>query len=144
MTDEWTSEPLSGIVHDEIPVSMDPQVRNLFVAGLLSGRYAQGYNRLRTIEDEFSVLGVLCDIATKVKVCAWDRLESEYFIAPLLIPATGAFLPPVVREWAKIKGSHPSQELPLVWQGAKHPIWRLGDIFHLSFEEIGYLVKAQY
>ncbi len=146
ITDEWASEPLSGIIFpDEMP-TMDPKVRDLFVGALRLGVYAQGYTRLRTIEDEFTALGVLCDLATRVPnpPCAWDRLDDEYFIAPLVIPATGAYLPPPVREWAKISHTHPSQELPLLWQGAKHPIWRLSDIFKVPFGELADLIEAQY
>lgn len=144
LTDEWASEPLTGIVHDEVPVSMDPKVRDLLVAGLLSGRYSQGYDRLRSVDELYTPLGVLCDIAVKLGVCAWDRVDDEWFIAPLNPPATGAFLPPIVREWAKIKGTHPSQELPLRVEGDLHPIWRLSDIFKMPFVDIAGLLKDQY
>ncbi len=142
--DVWASAPLTGIVHGDTSRSMDARVRDLFVAGLRSGRYPQGYDRLRGPDDTYTALGVLCDIATKLKVVAWDRVDGEWFIAPLDVPATGSALPRPVREWAKIKGAHPSEELPLEWRGALHPIWRLSDIYKLSFDEIASLIEAQY
>lgn len=145
-TDEWTSEPLVGIVHGGETPSMDAKVRNVFVAGLRSGRYHQGYDRLRSQDGMFyTPLGVLCDIATLLKRCAWDRVDDEWFIPCALdVPQTGSALPQPVREWAKIKGTHPSQELPLVWRGNQHPIWRLSDIYKLSFDEIASLIEEQY
>jgi hypothetical protein len=144
LVDEWASAPLVGVVHGGTSPSMDPSVRNLLVAGLRSGMYRQGYDRLRSADDTFTPLGVLCDIATRLKRAAWDRIDNEWFIAPLTVPASGGVLPLSVREWAKIKGTHPSQELPLVWRGNQHPIWRLSDIFKLSFDEIASLIEAQY
>lgn len=141
---DWGSAPLVGIVHDEATPSMDPAIRDLLVAALKSSKYPQGYDRLRSIEDEYTALGVLCDLATKLGVCEWDRVEGEYFIAPLIVPATGAFIPQVVRDWAGIKETHPSQELPLMWQGNKHPIWRLTDLFKVPFAEVAELIRYQY
>ena len=141
---EWDSAPLVGIVHDDKTPSMNPRVRDLFVAGLLSGRYKQGYDRLRSADDEFTALGVLCDVATRVKAVAWERFEGEWFIAPLNPPATGAFLPFPVRHWAGIEGTHPSQELPLEWAGNLHPIWRLSDIYKMPFDLIAGMIRMQY
>lgn len=144
MTDEWSSAPLEGIVFDEVPVTMDTQVRDLWVSGLLSGAYEQGYTRLRSQDDQFTALGVLCDIAVRLGICTWDCVDGEYFIAPMQPPATGAYLPLVVRDWAKIRGAHPSQDVPLVVDGVKHPIWRMTDIFKVPFPQVAALIKQQY
>jgi hypothetical protein len=144
LTTEWDSRPLVGIVHGDTSPTMLPKVRDLFVAGLRSGRYPQGFDRLRSADETFTALGVLCDIATKVKEVAWDKIDGEWFIAPLNPPATGAFLPRPVRDWAGITGTHPSQELPLEWGGYMHPIWRLSDIFKMPFDVLADLVRLQY
>lgn len=144
LVDEWASAPLQGVVHGDTVLSMNPRVRDLWIAALRSGRYPQGYDRLRSSDDRYTALGVLCDIATKLKRAAWDRLGTEWFISPLDVPATGSRLPLSVREWAGIKGAHPSQELPL-WVGSSlHPIWRLSDIFQLPFNVIADLIEDQY
>jgi hypothetical protein len=137
--DEWASAPLTGVVHEE-PWTMDTQIKAVWVAALRSGLYKQGFDRLRT-EDTYTPLGVLCDIATKVNVCTWDCVDGEYFIAPMQPPTTGAFLPVIVRDWAGIKGTHPSQEAPLSYEGALHPVWRLSDIFRLDFDTIADLLE---
>lgn len=141
---EWDSDTITGVVHADVERSMDPAVRDLWVGALRTGVYTPGYDRLRSTDDKFTPLGVLCDLAVKVGVCVWDCVDGEYFIAPLLPPATGAFLPQVVRDWAGITGTHPSQELPLLWGGDLHPIWRLSDILHLDHTVIAALIAEQY
>lgn len=144
LVDEWESAPLVGVVHGDTIRTMDPRVRDLWIAGLRSGRYPQGYDRLRSSDDRYTAFGVLCDIATKLKKVAWDRLGDEWFIAPLEVPATGSHLPRPVREWAGIKGAHPAQDVPL-WLGTGlHPMWRLSDIYRLPFNVIADLLADQY
>ena len=145
MLSEWTSTPLSGIVFPDTERKMDPRVRDLFVKALRSGKYPQGYDRLRSIDDTYTALGVLCDLATKVGAASWDRVGDEYFISGSQPPSTGGTLPVQVREWAGIEGTALSQELPLRdLNGDLHPIWRVSDIFKVDFTVIADLIEAQY
>lgn len=142
---EWASTPLTGIVFPNTERRLDSRVKDLFVKALRSGRYPQGYDRLRSIDDTYTPLGVLCDLATKVGVASWDRIDDEYFISGTQPPASGGSLPLQVREWAGIEGTALSQELPLAdMNGDLHPIWRVSDIFKVDFAVIADLIEAQY
>lgn len=145
METEWeTPGPLSwGILFPEAERSMNPKVKALWVAALRSGRYTQGYDRLCT-GSTWTALGVLCEVATLVNVCTWDTKDGEFFIAPGSPPDTGAFLPLVVRDWAEFKGTHPSQECPLMYDGTLNPIWRLSDLLKVDFPTLADLIDAQY
>lgn len=50
---------------------MNPEVKSKWVAALRSGQYKQGQGRLRSPQDGFCCLGVLCDLAVKEKVAEW-------------------------------------------------------------------------
>jgi hypothetical protein len=41
---------------------MNKEIKEKWIAALRSGNYKQGIRRLRTINDEYCCLGVLCDI----------------------------------------------------------------------------------
>lgn len=151
---EWDSAPLAGVIFD-VPSTMDEAVRDLWVAVLRSGVYTQGYDRLRSLEDHFTPLGVLCDLAVRVGVTSWDKLDGEWVLPSMHLPMTGGLIPPAVIEWAGFKGMNPSQLVPLkldgvvhtlvaLDSGVRHPIWRLSDIFCMSFTDIADIIEAQY
>lgn len=50
------------------PVRMDPGVKALWLEALRSGKYEQGNSVLRTGDDKYCCLGVLCDIAAKAGI----------------------------------------------------------------------------
>lgn len=129
-----------GIVHD-VATSMHPEIRDLWVAGLQSNMYQEGRTQLRTKDDRYDALGVLADIAVQLDVAKWDHNEDEdrYHIFGFY---NG--LPNRIREWAGFKGMHPSHDVPLTWDGERHPIWRLTDTFRLGHDVIGDLIAAQY
>lgn len=130
-----------GIVHDDVRPRMSTEVKNLWVAGLRSGMYKEGKGYLRTINDEYDPYGVLCDIAAQLGIVSWDHTkhEDQYHIY-----GVKTYLPVVVREWAELKGMHPSQDVPLRWDNELHPIWRLVDRWNLDHTIIADLIEAQY
>jgi hypothetical protein len=137
---EVESPPRTGVVHTPTAVSMNPSIRDEWCEAMESGQYAQNHKGLlRTSDDLFCPLGVLVDIATKYKVVAWDQVSGYY-----IVNGAENHLPPPVREWAEITGSHPSQDLVLHWGGDFHPIWRLNDHYKMTFDVISHLVRAQY
>lgn len=120
---------------------MRPVVRDIWVSALRTGAYAQGFDSLlRSEDDKFCPLGVLCDLASLVGIVAWDKIDGRWFIPPL---TTSGVSGPVM-DWAGFKGMHPSQLVPLTFGGVKHPIWRLNDTFKLSFDAIADLIEEQY
>lgn len=58
---------------------MNPEIKAKWIEALRSGKYKQGQNRLRSIDNHFCCLGVLCDVmgaahepgATHPRVHTW-------------------------------------------------------------------------
>lgn len=91
---------------DFVDDKMNPEVKAKWLAALRSGKYAQGAGKLRTVNNEYCCLGVLCDVAVK------EGVIPEGVVGPsMLLPVvqelyqygsdmhTG-FLPHEVRQWA--------------------------------------------
>jgi hypothetical protein len=76
---------------------MNPEVKQLWVTALRSGKYKQGYCLLQDDQNRFCCLGVLCDIHSKETGTQWD--EGAYL-------SERAFLPSIVKQWADIKEVH--------------------------------------
>ena len=93
------------MVHGDMVVTMDSDVRDLWVMALRSGTYPQGQFRLRSDEDTYCPLGVLADLAVRLNVVTWEKLDGKWFLAPWV---EGTFLPHKVQEWAGFTGMHSS------------------------------------
>jgi hypothetical protein len=79
---------------------MNPEIKTEWVTALRSGQYKQGVAALRSGEDEFCCLGVLCEIAVKhgvIEPAAGGGDGEDYSYE-----ARTAFLPPVVAGWAEL------------------------------------------
>jgi hypothetical protein len=57
---------------------MKSQIKHQFVSALRSGDYQQGQQRLKNHDEEFCVLGVLCDLAVKAGVVKWEDWGSGF------------------------------------------------------------------
>lgn len=57
-------------------VKMNPEIKAKWVSALRSGEYKQGRGRLRSPQDGFCCLGVLCDLAVKENVAEWRYTAS--------------------------------------------------------------------
>lgn len=138
------AEPISvpsGIVHEDATARMNHEVRDLWVAGLRSGAYKEGRWYLRTTDDEYDPFGVLCDIASQLKIISWDHNKGDSFYH---VYGFSTHVPYPVREWAEFKGMHPSQDVPLMWDHQVHPLWRLVDRYKLDHTVIADLIEMQY
>lgn len=51
---------------------MKKDIKDKWIAALRSGKYEQGQNNLRSVDDKFCCLGVLCDIIDNSK---WETFE---------------------------------------------------------------------
>lgn len=131
----------TGIVHDNVNPRMDTAVRDLWIAGLRSGLYKEGRGALRTLDDLYDPFGVLCDIAAQLGIVSWDHNKHENVYH---IYGYRNHVPYPVREWAGFKGMHPSQDVPLTWEHALHPLWRLVDWHKLDHTIIADLIEMQY
>ncbi len=83
---------------------MDPAIKAKWVAALRSGLYLQGRGELRSANECFCCLGVLCDIKNP---SGWQKFISSREDSPFSFESTHAFdFPPFsVREWAGLNWS---------------------------------------
>lgn len=95
---------------------MNPKIQRDWAAALRSGEYRQGQGTLRSPDDEFCCLGVLCDLAVKagIEVPVSRSNAYDYDLEDVrenegnyLYDDEDNFLPIVVREWAGIGSADP-------------------------------------
>ncbi len=132
--------PKGRVLHD-VPTSMDPFVRDIWVEALRSGAYPQGQYQLRSVAEEFCPLGVLADIAVSMGVTVWEKIDGKWFLPPWV---EGSTLSYPVQEWAGFKGMHSSELVPLEYNGNRQPIWYLSDHWGASFSQLADLIEEQY
>lgn len=86
---------------------MKQLIAKQWVAALRSGKYPQGTNALRTIDDEYCCLGVLCDILDKK--CWTDGVEDATANYVATFGNTDSFdvLPKAVLDITEIQHTNP-------------------------------------
>lgn len=57
---------------------MKPQIKKQWVEALRSGKYKQGRLSLRTSENEYCCLGVLCDLHAQATGGSWELASPNY------------------------------------------------------------------
>jgi hypothetical protein len=75
---------------------MNQQIKEKWVAALRSGDYMQGTHQLRTTDDRYCCLGVLCDINAKETGQGWD-IEADK--APMY-GGSAVAATEIIRDWA--------------------------------------------
>lgn len=114
---------------------MNPEVKAKWVNALLSGEYHQGQEVLRTSNDNFCCLGVLCDLYAKEHNDEWklDKSEECYrFNYKYTLP------PDYVVEWAGLDDDNPHVYL----NGKQITLIALND-GGSSFEEIANVIRKK-
>ena len=92
---------------------MDSTIKEKWLAALRSGKYKQGANALRSRQNKFCCLGVLCDIHRKeTKIGKWGKDFSGKFYFINTKKSTEEFktigiLPKIVMLWAGLKDNNP-------------------------------------
>lgn len=76
---------------------MNKEIKQQWLAALRSGEYEQGQEQLRSMDDKFCCLGVLCDLHAKATGNTWTEQEEDYNFSYEDFPEV---LPSVVQEWA--------------------------------------------
>src|SRR5258708_7031143 len=84
---------------------MDPQVKQLWVEALRSGKYKQGQNRLADDLDHYCCLGVLCEVAISQGLPI-TKSTSEH--GRITYDAEKYNLPMTVVKWAGLQGFDPT------------------------------------
>lgn len=81
---------------------MNPEVKQMWLDALRSGEYKQGRGVLRTPDDEYCCLGVLCDLHSKVtREADWENDEGWNYIQ------FDEEAPFAVMEWAGLDAQDP-------------------------------------
>jgi hypothetical protein len=87
---------------------MNQDIKKKWVEALRSGEYEQGKDQLRSSDDEFCCLGVLCDVAHKEGLGQWHLDDTAYSFATDRDFKTP---PPIVVKWANLTGDNPGVEI---------------------------------
>lgn len=122
---------------------MNQQIKQKWVDALLSGKYKQGMGMLRSRNDKFCCLGVLCDLYVKETGAMWSKKAST---SHYMIGGIDDILPLEVAEWAGCDQSPPVIARYVDKRGKmKEQNQTLGDIndFGVRFTTIATYIKEQ-
>jgi len=86
-------------------MKMNSKIKKLWLKALRSGKYEQGRGQLKTEEDKFCCLGILCDIHSKETKTEWDRAFDGYDEPTYL--GHDDVLPQEVLDWAELDDDNP-------------------------------------
>lgn len=78
---------------------LKPNIKARWLKALRSGKYQQGKGELRSRDNKFCCLGVLCDLYAEDHGIEWDTLPGGFFT---FMDHTG-LLPREVKNWAGFK-----------------------------------------
>lgn len=118
---------------------MKKDVKKRWLKALRSGEYQQGTGALRTREDAFCCLGVLCELAVEEGVVEVRQGIHEYQYGRGL---STAYPPNEVLEWAGLHGwSNPAVEVPTK-DNSYRTLASLND-GGASFKEVAAVISAR-
>lgn len=106
---------------------MNPEIKQKWTEELRSGKYPQGNGLLRSDDDRFCCLGVLCEVAVVEGVIDPPELVSG-LRRYVYDGYESAVLPEKVVEWAGL-----DRDIPKI---GPSNAWRLNDTLEYSFEQI--------
>lgn len=92
---------------------MNPIIKEKWLTALRSGKFKQGKEELRTLENKFCCLGVLCDIYRKeTKLGKWCKYHKNKFYFTNTKKSKQKFksqglLPLSVQQWAELTYCNP-------------------------------------
>lgn len=123
-------------------MKINPDVKELWVETLRSGRYKQGFTYLRWNylgSETFTVTGVLCDLAVKAGVLRepWcEELERDVFVYRYGSEGNARTLPKEVYDWLGVERSSNFMDNPLFHLESKNN--------ELSFEELANIIETDF
>lgn len=144
-------------------LKLKPEVKAKWIAALTSGEYKQGRNWLRTSEDGFCCLGVLCDLYAKEHpgFAEWGRpsmgrVEFKTVDNYRGLNYSGQYAPGAVLEWAHVEPIDPADreasfdtvnnaELWVIsgGQSVKMSFPGMNDQLEMSFAAIAEVIKEK-
>lgn len=122
-------------MEENLVYKMNPEIKELWVKALRSGEYKQGTFILRSENDEYCCLGVLCDLHIKDhKNYKWkyDAYYGRYSCH------LGTEMPPIeVVDWSGI------EDQPIYYKGEYTTLTELNDVEKLTFNQIAEKIEEQ-
>ena len=131
---------------------MNPQVKEKWIDALLSGKYEQGSEKLRSVTG-YCCLGVLCDLYSQEQNTEWEfRGNEETNLQPQdywYFEGESEFLPDSVREWAGMTFKNPQVRVDVSPEDDEDEWFYNDEIANLNdsgytFEELSKLIKEQF
>jgi hypothetical protein len=124
---------LGAAVARDLEEGMNKRIKKLWVEALRSGQYKQARGRLRTEENGFCCLGVLCNLHAMEhpKIARKQLLTCEYM-------GEDATPPVAVLKWAGLP-----LDAPDVAISGRHALLTEANDFGLSFHEIANIIEKQ-
>jgi len=143
---------------------MNPEVKQLWLNALRSGKYTQGKSLLRPTESTYCCLGVLCQIAEERDICKYIPSEDH---AGFTIQYPDVFqdgfcdgnvyedseLPWVVKQWAGLESENPKVTMNernikegyigIIQSEKVLSLAELNDNFSYSFTELADIIEEQ-
>jgi len=123
-------------------MAMKPEIKSQWVEALRSGEYSQGVGSLRSPDNTFCCLGVLCDLYSKAEGVEWEAgyygIDSDpsYYS----MHDRGALPPTEVAKWAGMSSLELVGELSVPADEAPVDLVSKNDS-GISFEEIADMIE---
>ena len=126
-------------------MSMNPEIKQQWVAALRSGEYRQGKHVLHNVdENTYCCLGVLCDLAVKAGVIQLGAVDYNSEVDGDVQAYGGAgdktTLPLSVQEWACLDDFNPDV---IDNEGDESSLAGLNDEKNYTFEQLADLIEDQ-
>lgn len=119
---------------------MKEEIKERWVSALRSGKFTQGKDRLKTDDEDYCCLGVLCELAVEDKVIAPAK-DTEDF--GWIYEDEQGTLPNKVREWAGLAEDNPYVEFTRDGEARYESLSELNDDLNLSFKEIALIIEEK-
>jgi len=142
---------------------MNPEIKQLWLEALRSGKYNQGKSLLRPTESSYCCLGVLCQIAEERDICKYipsDTHEGFTVQYPSIFTDEcdgnlyeESELPWVVKQWAGLESESPSVTMNeknikgsmkgIIAEETKMHLAQLNDSHGYTFTELADIIEEQ-
>jgi hypothetical protein len=114
-----------------LEATVDAEVKSKWIAALRSGKYTQGFGRLRSGDDCYCCLGVLCDVA-----------GDGCWVADSIVPDPNHSVLYVNGECSAYAVPQESLQYKLGIAEAIKTLWLMNDLQQKSFNEIADYIEA--
>lgn len=122
---------------------MKPEIAKIWTEALRSGKYEQCTSVLRSTDNKFCCLGVLCELAVKESIIEPPVLqEKDYYIYE---GTSYGILPIKVQEWAGMKNTNGWYDVKKDSKGNTIEIialYKHNDVDKMTFDQIADIIEA--